>query len=163
MKLAHRSVLKQMQILAYFDHSPLLANSGLSLGLWFKKFQIFIVFNIKQRKMTDTAISLKFHPDFSVDFPWCHLRISEDSLKIWNWFISHESAKNPYKFCRESPGYPQGINIKNPPQFPRGFSFYLQPKFPRGFPSTMYPPSPGIPCRIRVILPAVYRRYWNGY
>ena len=29
--------------------------------------------------MRDTAISLKFQPDFSVDFPWFLLRISEDS------------------------------------------------------------------------------------
>ena len=44
--------------------------------------------------------------------------------------------------------------MENSPQFPCGFAFHLQPKFLREFPSTMYPPSLGIPLRIRVILPA---------
>ena len=104
--------------------------------------------------MRDTAISLKFPPDFSVDFPWFLLIISEDSPGICDWFISYESTKSPHKFCRESQGNPQRINTENSPQFPRGFSFQFQPKFTRGFPSPMYPPSPGIPRRICVMLPA---------
>ena len=96
----------------------------------------------------DIAVSLKFPPDFSVDFPWFLLRTSRDSPKIIHCFISYKSTKNPYKFCRESPGIPWRISMENSPRFPRGFSFHLQPKFPRGFPSTKH-----LHRRIRVILP----------
>ena len=113
--------------------------------------------------MRDTAISLKFPPDFSVDFPWFLLRISEDSpenLQLIYLLWIHQ--KNPHKFCREFPGNPQRINMEYSPQFPRGFSFHLQPKLPRGFLSTMYPPSPGIPRKIRMILPAGCRTQPQG-
>ena len=95
--------------------------------------------------MRDIAVSVKYPPELSVDFPWFFLRFSKISLKILHCFISYESTKNPYKFCRESPEYPCRIRAENSLQFLRGFTFHLQPK---------YPPSPGIPCWIRVILPA---------
>mgnify|MGYP001796542806 CR=1 FL=1 len=95
-------------------------------------------------------------PYIAYDFSWESPRIP---LKILHCFISYESTKNPYKFCRESPGNPWRIHTEISPRFPRGFSFHLQPKFPRGFSSTKYPPSPGIPRRIRVIFPAGKGKY----
>ena len=102
--------------------------------------------------MREVAVSLKFPPDFSVDFPWESLSIP---LKIIHWFISYECTKYPHKFCRESSENTWRIHAENSPQFPCGFSFHIQPKFPRRFPSN-YSPSRGIPCRICVILPAGY-------
>ena len=102
--------------------------------------------------MREVAVSLKFPADFSVDFPWESLSIPP---KIIHWFISYESTKYPYKFCRKSSENPWRIHAKNSPQFLRGFSFHLQPRFRRRFPSK-YLSSPGIPRRICVILPAGY-------
>ena len=74
---------------------------------WFKCISNYIINNIKQRKMRDTAISLKFSHDFSVDFPWFLLRISEDSPKnlpliylLWIhqkswWILQVISGKSP--------------------------------------------------------------------
>ena len=100
-----------------------------------------------QNPLNFSLISLSTLHDFSCESPGI-------LLKIRHCFISYESAKNPYEFCRESPENPWRINAEISLQFPRGFSFHSQPKFFRGFPSTKDAPSPGIPCRIRVILPA---------
>ena len=66
-------------------------------------------------------------------FSWESLGIL---LKILHCFISYESTKNPYEFCRESPENLGRTNVEISPQFPRGFSFHSQPKFLRGSPST---------------------------
>ena len=99
--------------------------------------------------MRDTAISLKFLSDISVDIQWFLLKIFKDSPE--NWPKIHQKS---LWILQGISGKSQRINVENSPQFPRRFSFHLQPKFLRGFPSTVYPPSPEIPRRIRVILPA---------
>ena len=98
--------------------------------------------------------SLKFLPDFSVDSTWISWESLGILLKIRHCFISYESTENPYEFCRDSLENPWRINADISPQYPCGFSFHWQPKILRGFPSTKDPPSPGIPYRIHVILPA---------
>ena len=70
--------------------------------------------------MRDISVSFTFPPDFSVDFPWFILNISEDS------------PYNPplfYPLCRR-----RRIHGQNSPQFPHGFLFHVRPKLPRGYP-----------------------------
>ena len=114
-----------------------------------EKWEIYL-----QNPLNFSLISLKILHDFS----WESLGIL---LKIRRCFISYESTKNPYEFCRESPKNPWRINTEISPQFPVDSRFTHYPNFSRDSPPLRIHHPQGFPAESGWICLLGVRHYCN--